>query len=197
MAGWEGFEDLRKNVQRSDRRTNEERLAEGTIKLILTSFGLADQEIRLRAYQKRVSGKGRLTWPAFYGLFPDCPFRVESRHYCGAEKDTPRTLGELLHGFRRAPFVAEFESRLASWEEDQVDGGLFYGLVIPWVGFQRGAILRTGESLAGELTTQLVFRYGRKRDERLILEPFGDLLKRLTKRRLWTPEVERREDDDE
>lgn len=160
------------------------RWEEATIKHVLLAFGLGAAEKALRREYRRLYDTSRLSLALFHETYPTFPIYFGTKYMTGLHQNNKCIMPQLFKNFSATPVVEAFEEFLQEVPEERQGGCI--GLVFPRRGYARGMIIHTGHGFWRPNLTRLVYDYGTpKNKKRLIVEPFGELIKWMSRHRKW------------
>ena len=174
------------NLEISRDEEKELRWEESTVKHILGRFNIRPMERILRKAHADRFERPLLRAELFHEFLADFPIYFGTRYMRGLHRDNACMMPNVINNFSRTPIVKAMEGFLDSVPADLQDGCV--GVVFPRRGYQRGMIIHTGHGFWRPNVARLVYDYGKpSRKKRLVVEPFGELVKWIAKHRKWSP----------
>ena len=162
------------------------RWEEATVKHILGRFNIRPMEKVLRTEHANRLERALLRAELFHEYFPDFPIYFGTRYMLGLHRNNACMMPNVINNFSRTPIVKAFEDFIESTPDDRMEGCV--GVVFPRRGYQRGMIIHTGHGFWRPNVARLVYDYGKPNSKkRLVVEPFGELIKWIARHRKWSP----------
>lgn len=162
------------------------RWEENIVKHVLGRFNLRPMERILRREHSKRFDQFLLRVELFHEYFEDFPIYFGTRYMKGLHANNACIMPNIINNFWRTPIAKAFEDFVETAPEERLDGCV--GVVFPRRGYQRGMIVHNGHRFWRPNVARLVYDYGKpNKKKRLVVEPFGELVKWIAKHRKWSP----------